>query len=774
MDAALMDPASAPRAQLVSLDGRPYPLDSARLEARAEGGISVTTLHQRFRNPHAEALEVVYTLPLPADGAVLGYTITIGERRIVGEVQPRAEAEAAYREAVYEGRTAGLLEQDRADTFQQQLGNIPGMTTVEVEIRVLHPLLFRAGAPAAEWEYRFPTTVVVRYMGAEGRVADADRLDPNRTPTGTPARLSLALAIADPVAAEGVQSLTHALTCREEGGEVRIELKAPAPLDRDVVLRWAATTPKVGVRVVEGGGLEGDDGRYALLTVLPPTIPVDTFRRDVTILLDASGSMHGLPLDLAKRVIETLLRSLDADDRFEVLAFDSSVKTLTRGLIRANRDSVHQTLTRLGRLQASGGTEMRSAVERALRPLRRDAQRQVVLVTDGYIGFEEEVVAEAVDRLPDEVRLHVAGVGSAPNRTLTAGLARAGRGMEIFAMDETSAEDAGQLLRNATARPILTGLTVTGSALREVAPARPRDVLAGQPAVLSVELEREGGTLELHGRVAGDREPWTWSITVPPSGGALELPWTPLPLGALHGREAIADLEISPHSEAHRSGIDREIERRALRHRIVSRCTSLVAMAETPSVDPLAPRRKERLAVELPAGVSAEGAGLFPVQERVVGISAHERLAPLSIFEPSGDMGRIEASRSPSLVSPPSWIPSRLQLDAADVLHLEEGLLVVEFDVPFDGFLLPTGNVSVLIDGDEAGTAGLDSRRSTPAGPHVEGVRVRLALRLEPGTLWQSGETVEIIWQPDPSSPGAIPCALALVLPPAGQEGGVA
>jgi hypothetical protein len=102
-----------PSPALVSVDGRTYPLRSAQIRARAEGGLASSTLNQVFANPYDEPLEVVYTLPLPADGAVIGYTIRIGERVIRGEVEPREKAEAAYRQALYEGRTAGLLEEDR-------------------------------------------------------------------------------------------------------------------------------------------------------------------------------------------------------------------------------------------------------------------------------------------------------------------------------------------------------------------------------------------------------------------------------------------------------------------------------------------------------------------------------------------------------------------------------------------------------------------------------------------------------------------------------------
>src|SRR5258705_5037809 len=180
---------------LASIDGRTYPLESARVASEASGGIALTTLVQRYRNPYAEPLEIVYTLPVPADGAVVGYTIGVGSRTIRGEVQPRADARHAFEKALFEGRSAALLEQERDDTFRQRLGSLPPGEDVEVAVEVLHPLAFLAGVDAAgpQWEYRFPTVVGVRYQGTPGRVPDADRLEVDRAEAaGTiPARVEL-------------------------------------------------------------------------------------------------------------------------------------------------------------------------------------------------------------------------------------------------------------------------------------------------------------------------------------------------------------------------------------------------------------------------------------------------------------------------------------------------------------------------------------------------------------------------------------------------------
>lgn len=400
---------TVPSPGLVAVDGRTFPLSSARLSATAQGGLATTTLLQAYDNPHAEPLEVLYAMPLPADGAVAAYTFRLGERVVRGKIETRDNASADYRRALAEGRTAGLLEQQRGDTFTQLLGNVPPGARVTVEIEVLHPLGFVPGEPPA-WEYRWPTTVGVRYVGAADRVPDAELLAPPRADeVGTPARLEAELRIGDGAPdALAPRSPSHAVLIGGDGAATTVRLDGSSRLDRDLVVRWVATTAEVEARLVEGRGLAGGDGRYALITVTPPAAPHARFARDLTILVDASGSMSGAPIAQAKRVVEALLRSLEADDRFELLAFASQVARLTPGVVPASASAIESALAAIHDLRAGGGTEMADAVREALAALRAGSQRQVVLLTDGYVGFESEVVACALERCGGgAARLHV-------------------------------------------------------------------------------------------------------------------------------------------------------------------------------------------------------------------------------------------------------------------------------------------------------------------------------------------------------------------------------
>ena len=64
-------------------------------------------------------------MPLPADGAVSGYEFAIGDRVIKGVIDRKRAARERFEHAIASGRTAALLEQERADIFTQQIGNIP-------------------------------------------------------------------------------------------------------------------------------------------------------------------------------------------------------------------------------------------------------------------------------------------------------------------------------------------------------------------------------------------------------------------------------------------------------------------------------------------------------------------------------------------------------------------------------------------------------------------------------------------------------------------------
>ena len=136
-DSHAMEIPGIPRgAALVSVDGRALSRSRRHASWPTPRGGGLSTL-SRVPQPVRRALEVVYTLPLPADGAVIGYAIRMGQRVNRGEVARPRRCRRRRTKRRFEGRAAGLNR--IATTRSRSVWAALARQAREITIEVLHP-----------------------------------------------------------------------------------------------------------------------------------------------------------------------------------------------------------------------------------------------------------------------------------------------------------------------------------------------------------------------------------------------------------------------------------------------------------------------------------------------------------------------------------------------------------------------------------------------------------------------------------------------------------
>jgi len=602
------------------------PLKHTDVQAEIAGFIARVKVTQEFHNPSGERIEAVYVFPLPHESAVDGMTMKVGERTAVGIIKKRAEARRIYRKALAQGQTAALLEQERPNIFVQSVGNIQPGQTVKIEISYADVLSYDLGA----YSFHFPMVVGPRYSpagskdgigavpagaagaaGASGRKTEVQYLKPGER-NGHDISLSLTLDAGVPV--HDLKSVNHKVQMKQTGkhSATCAILPSDAIPNKDFELKYRVAGAKPEVAVLAHATSAGDG--YFLLMVQPRED--DSLRRvtprELVFLVDVSGSMGGAPTEKVKQVMQGFLERSVPGDKIQVLTFANQVNKLFPQPVECTGDNIAKALAFSRKAQSLGGTEMLKGVQSALaEPADAQRMRIVIMLTDGFIDNEDEILQEVAKRCNDKVRFWCIGVGSSVNRHLVDAVAKQGGGMgKVLGLNSTAGE-VGALVAEVTARthrPQVAGLAVNWGALKvsEVYPERIPELWSGRPVVL---FGRYAGGGKGRIQISGDSEGRAVSFDVP-----VELPEKEAGnavLAPTWARRKIASITERDGYYASPAAVE-EITQLALEYRIMTRYTSFVAVdQEAPKAGPEPSQAPRKLAVPVPVPEGTDPKGVF-------------------------------------------------------------------------------------------------------------------------------------------------------------------
>ncbi|GLW28360.1 VIT domain-containing protein [Actinoplanes regularis] len=582
------------------------PLDRLDVQAAISGLIARTEVTAEFVNTHDTALEATYVFPLPDRAAVTGMTMTADDRTVTAEMRERGAAREAYDQAITAGQRASIAEQERPDVFTMRAGNILPGERIVVRLRLVGPMPFEDGAAT----YRFPLVVAPRYIpgaplpgpyAGDGQapdtdaVPDASRISPPVLLPGFPNPLRLSLGVTvDPAGLElgDVRSSLHAVS--EKDGKLQI---APGDrADRDFVLRLAYSPG--GQSAVAVPDDEGEQGTYQVV-VLPPAESAPPRPKDVVLLLDRSGSMGGWKMVAARRAAARVIDTLTTADRFTVLTFDHQVERpdgLEAGLNEATDRNRYRAVEHLARADARGGTELLTPLTAGLGLLADSTGRDrvLVLVTDGQVGNEDQIVHE-VTPLIGSTRLHTIGIDRAVNAGFLGRLAALGAGRAELVESEDRLDEAMEHIHRRIGAPLVTSLSITGDGFTPVegtrSPQRLPGLYPGVPLVVTGRYSGSAeGSLTVTGRTRDDKDFRTTVAVRERAEPAVTKQWA---------RGRLRDLEDAYAAGDHT--LEQQIVDTSLRFGVLCRFTAYVAV-DARVVNEGGEVRRVTQPVEMPSG----------------------------------------------------------------------------------------------------------------------------------------------------------------------------
>lgn len=443
------------------------PLKQTTLSGSIVGPIAQLQLSQRFAYQRSECdrvIEAVYRFPLPGDAAITSVRVRFGEVVVQTRLAAREEAERQYAAARQQGHQAALATRESADVLTLQLAGLQPDQEVIVDTEFV-----QAAAPhGLGWELRVPLTIGPRYSRPDEAGSAASRGQPLQVWRDPGHRFSLDLHVSE---AESVRSASHALNVLADatGQHVRLAQGTVVP-DRDLVFEWLprreAARPMLNV-VMHEDLEEGE--RYFLALITPPESDSQAgVHREMTLLVDRSGSMQGPKWEACRWAVRRFLASLTPDDRFRLGLFQSRCDWQSATPIPGTQANCEQAVAFVDGHGPDGGTELGPALEQALRAPTSNGHfaRHVLLFTDGQVSDDARILqlAEAEAERAGGRRLSVISIDASPRSAFVRALVEAGGGEAVFLSSDPRDEDITSALDRVLdkwARPLATDLELS-------------------------------------------------------------------------------------------------------------------------------------------------------------------------------------------------------------------------------------------------------------------------------------------------------------------------
>lgn len=507
-----------------------------------EHSYAVTSIEQVFHNPNAQALEAIYSFPLPDHAAVGEFTYWIDGKPVTGEVIKKQQAHQIYEQEKQAGREAALVEQDQYKSFDINVTPVQPNSDVRIKLVYIQPAHVDSGVG----RYVYPledggvddqknafwsrTEQVDEQFSFNMRLTTGYPVDSIRLPQHPEAaiqqlnpqqwRVSLGNQAAHPTDSLALKPNSDLPDEQQSNPQHQPNTGLPAAhLDKDIVVYWRHSENLPGsVDLLSYKAADNAPGTFMMTLTPGDDLGMLQGGRDWVFVLDVSGSMQGKYSTLIEGVRQGLAK-LSPEDRFKIVLFNNRASDFSQGFQPATPEVINPLLNQLQQYQPGSGTDLYSGLSLGLKNIDADRSTAMILVTDGVanVGVTEKKrfldLMEAVD-----IRLFTFVMGNSANRPLLNSMTEASNG---FAISVSNADDIVGQLMLATSKMTHQALRdvqlkIDGGNVTDLTPDQIGSLYRGEQLTVLGHYRTPGPVkLTLTAKVGGQSRHYNTEITLP-------------------------------------------------------------------------------------------------------------------------------------------------------------------------------------------------------------------------------------------------------------------
>lgn len=542
----------------------PMELTSADVQVRIQDRLAITRVDQVFSNPTELEVEGIYTFQLPPGAIITDLVLSIGDRRVQGQIMEAVEARQIYDEIVGRRIDPALVERISDELFRLSVFPFPPHGSRRVEIEYMQVL--DASSGVTHYDYPLAPEVMEATVGTfqiSVEVESQIEFD-----------VSVSPPYDDGADIERSDARQASILFGEENWsperDFSLQIEEREILLRPRVLSYPPTAESMGYYVM-------------WMPPVPQLFDAEPLPRRVTFIVDISGSMGGAPLTALRNALADMLVLLEPADLFNIVVFSTQAYAYSADLLPGTDEETTAAAAFVRRLEAGGTTNFKAALETAYSQLDPALPHSVVFLTDGQVNDPLAELSSVVDTLGGpEIRLFTIGVGEGVNTGFLTQLATQHGGESSFVASESGLEENLRTLFDVFSERVMVAanLEFRGTLIMDVHPPDD-DMLNVGREMFQVGRYVSGGDAQvvLTGVVAGEGVSQEYPVTLAEDGSALDV------IPRLWAYEKVQSLE----RQILRTGdseLSDDILNLGLAYRLVTSRTALFAPDEDVVVNP--------------------------------------------------------------------------------------------------------------------------------------------------------------------------------------------